>query len=85
MRQNVGNTQVPQLVFFKDAVEHILRAARVFRQPGGHMLMVSKQPVLLLPDRRYLIGSGERGSVFHLTSFSRHPCTLEGNAVFRPF
>ncbi len=40
MRQNIGNTQVPQLVFFMDAVEHILRAARVFRQPGGHMLMV---------------------------------------------
>ena len=31
---------MPQLVFFKDAVEHILRAARVYRQPGGHMLMV---------------------------------------------
>ena len=41
MRQNVGNTQVPQLVFFKDAVEHILRAARVYRQPGGHMLLVT--------------------------------------------
>lgn len=33
--------QAPQMVFFKDAVQHILRAARVFRQPGGHMLMVS--------------------------------------------
>ena len=40
MTQNVNNTQAPQLVFFKDAVEHILRAARVFRQPGGHMLLV---------------------------------------------
>ena len=28
------------MVFFKEAVEHIVRAARVFRQPGGHMLMV---------------------------------------------
>lgn len=28
------------MVFFKDAVEHITRAARVFRQPGGHMLLV---------------------------------------------
>ena len=27
-------------MFFKDAVEHIIRAARVFRQPGGHMLLV---------------------------------------------
>ena len=41
LRQNVSNSQAPQLVFFKYAVEHILRAARVFRQPGGHMLMVS--------------------------------------------
>ena len=32
--------QAPQLVFFKEAVEHILRAVRVFRQPGGHMLLV---------------------------------------------
>lgn len=30
------------MVFFKDAVEHVTRAARVFRQPGGHMIMVSK-------------------------------------------
>ena len=42
MTQNVNNTQAPQLVFFKEAVEHILRAARVFRQPGGHMLLVSR-------------------------------------------
>lgn len=33
--------QAPQMVFFKDAVQHIVRSARVFRQPGGHMLMVS--------------------------------------------
>ena len=32
--------QAPQLVFFREAVEHILRVARVFRQPGGHVLMV---------------------------------------------
>ncbi|KAJ8308273.1 hypothetical protein KUTeg_013147 [Tegillarca granosa] len=29
-----------QMVFFKDAVEHLTRAARVFRQPGGHMMLV---------------------------------------------
>ena len=29
------------MVFFKEAVEHITRAARVFRQPGGHMVLVS--------------------------------------------
>ncbi|KAM4694195.1 dynein axonemal heavy chain 14 [Discoglossus pictus] len=27
-------------VFFKEAVQHITRAARVFRQPGGHMMLV---------------------------------------------
>ena len=34
------STQAPQMVFFKDATEHIIRAARVFRQPGGHMMLV---------------------------------------------
>ncbi|XP_063958044.1 dynein axonemal heavy chain 6-like isoform X2 [Lytechinus pictus] len=29
-----------QLVFFREALEHIVRAARVFRQPGGHMVLV---------------------------------------------
>ncbi|XP_067420874.1 dynein axonemal heavy chain 14 [Emydura macquarii macquarii] len=28
------------MVFFKEAVEHTTRAARVFRQPGGHMMQV---------------------------------------------
>lgn len=27
-------------MFFKGALEHIIRAARVFRQPGGHMVLV---------------------------------------------
>ncbi|XP_063298016.1 dynein axonemal heavy chain 14 [Pelobates fuscus] len=27
-------------VFFKDAIQHILRAARVFRQPGGHLMLI---------------------------------------------
>ncbi|XP_077989551.1 dynein axonemal heavy chain 6-like [Glandiceps talaboti] len=41
IRLNYGNTQSSkQLVFFKEAVEHLTRAARVFRQPGGHMLLV---------------------------------------------
>lgn len=52
LRMNYGNTKedsskmmyrtltATQMVFFKDAVEHITRAARVFRQPGGHMLLV---------------------------------------------
>ncbi|XP_030893747.1 dynein heavy chain 14, axonemal, partial [Leptonychotes weddellii] len=28
------------MVFFKEAIEHIARAARVLRQPGGHMLLI---------------------------------------------
>ncbi|XP_071963333.1 dynein axonemal heavy chain 6-like [Antedon mediterranea] len=40
VRMNYGNSQGTQIVFFKEAVEHIVRAARVFRQPGGHMLLV---------------------------------------------
>ncbi|KAL5008122.1 hypothetical protein ScPMuIL_013703 [Solemya velum] len=53
MRMNYGNTQASQMVFFKDAVEHITRAARVFRQPGGHMMLVGldgtgKSTVVLL-------------------------------------
>ena len=60
MRQNIGNTQVPQLVFFKDAVEHILRAARVYRQPGGHMLMVGNfiSTRRLIMDSKSLISKG---------------------------
>jgi hypothetical protein len=38
--------QSTQLVFFHDAVEHIVRAARVFRQPGGHLLLVSMKVFL---------------------------------------
>lgn len=40
VRQNADNPNAPQVVFFRDAVEHIARAARVFRQPGGHLLTV---------------------------------------------
>ena len=28
------------MVFFRDAIDHICRAARIFSQPGGHMLLV---------------------------------------------
>ena len=48
---SVEYLQAPQMVFFKEAVEHILRAARVFRQPGGHMLLVSKLFTLELKQR----------------------------------
>jgi len=30
----------PPLVFFDAAIDHVIRAARVFRQPGTHMLLV---------------------------------------------
>ncbi|XP_078256078.1 dynein axonemal heavy chain 6-like [Rhinoraja longicauda] len=40
LRQSTGNMKVSQLVFFQEAVEHIVRAARAFSLPGGHLMMV---------------------------------------------
>ncbi|MBN3325639.1 DYH1B protein, partial [Atractosteus spatula] len=38
---NINSSYVQSpMVFFKEAVEHITRAARVFRQPGGHMMLI---------------------------------------------
>ena len=34
------------MVFFRDAVDHICRAARIFSQPGGHMILVSSGPLV---------------------------------------
>nr|XP_015200682.1 PREDICTED: dynein heavy chain 14, axonemal isoform X2 [Lepisosteus oculatus] len=39
IRSGNRSSQSP-MVFFKEAVEHITRAARVFRQPGGHMMLI---------------------------------------------
>ncbi|XP_066451266.1 dynein axonemal heavy chain 14 isoform X2 [Eleutherodactylus coqui] len=39
MRMNSASTG-DTYVFFMEAVQHIIRAARVFRQPGAHMMMV---------------------------------------------
>ncbi|KAM3930843.1 dynein axonemal heavy chain 14 [Leptodactylus fuscus] len=39
MRMSSASTR-DTCVFFMEAVQHITRAARVFRQPGGHMMMV---------------------------------------------
>ncbi|XP_029448950.1 dynein heavy chain 14, axonemal isoform X2 [Rhinatrema bivittatum] len=39
MRINSANVEIP-LVFFEEAIRHITRAARVFRHPGGHMMLV---------------------------------------------
>ena len=40
MRQHLATAQDKKFVFFEEAVHHICRAVRVFRQPGRHMLMV---------------------------------------------
>ncbi|KAH3851244.1 hypothetical protein DPMN_093724, partial [Dreissena polymorpha] len=66
MRMNFGNTKnfdadsnlnmASQMVFFRDAIDHICRAARIFSQPGGHMLLVG------------LDGCG-KSTVAHLASF----------------
>ncbi|CAL1542606.1 unnamed protein product [Lymnaea stagnalis] len=55
MRLNMGEI-TDQLVFFKEAVEHVVRAARVFRQPGGHLLLVG------------LDGTG-KSTIVHLASY----------------
>ncbi|CAH1791320.1 unnamed protein product [Owenia fusiformis] len=40
IRKDMTGSQSSRVVYFRDAVDHITRAARVFRQPGGHMLLV---------------------------------------------
>ncbi len=40
MRSNMAGHVTKQIVFFKEAVEHICRACRVLRQPGGHLLLI---------------------------------------------
>lgn len=40
MRSNMSGRSSKQIVFFKEAVEHICRACRVLRQPNGHMLLI---------------------------------------------
>uniref|UniRef100_H3APA3 Dynein axonemal heavy chain 14 n=1 Tax=Latimeria chalumnae TaxID=7897 RepID=H3APA3_LATCH len=35
----INHTEVP-FVYFKETVDHITRAARIFRQPDGHMMLV---------------------------------------------
>lgn len=40
MRSNMSGHATKQIVFFKEAVEHICRACRVLRQSGGHMLLI---------------------------------------------
>ena len=40
MRSYMAGHAAKQIVFFKEAVEHICRACRVLRQSGGHMLLI---------------------------------------------
>ncbi|XP_076809994.1 dynein axonemal heavy chain 6-like [Clavelina lepadiformis] len=40
MRISSSNVNAAPLVFFEAAVDHVIRAARVFRQSGTHMLLV---------------------------------------------
>ncbi|KAM4770854.1 dynein axonemal heavy chain 14 [Rhinophrynus dorsalis] len=40
MKMSSASAGGDSYVFFKEAIQHITRAARVFRQPGGHMMLV---------------------------------------------
>lgn len=41
MRSNMsGHASTKQIVFFKEAVEHVVRACRVLRQTSGHILLI---------------------------------------------
>lgn len=37
---NIGSSNKMNLVFFQDAIEHILRIARVLRQPRGNIMLI---------------------------------------------
>ena len=37
---NVGSTNKMNLVFFEDAIEHILRITRVLKQPRGNIMLI---------------------------------------------
>ena len=52
---NCGNKKM-KLVFFRDAIEHILRIARVFKQPRGNLMLIG-------------VGGSGKQSLAKLTSF----------------
>lgn len=40
LRHNLSGSSTLKMVFFKEAVEHVLRICRVLQQPGGHLLLI---------------------------------------------
>lgn len=40
MKHNLSEHSPLKMVFFKEAVEHVLRICRVLQQPGGHLLLI---------------------------------------------
>jgi dynein heavy chain len=40
MKHNLSGYSPLKMVFFKEAVEHVLRICRVLQQPGGHLLLI---------------------------------------------
>lgn len=58
---NLGNSNKINLVFFDDAIEHILRIARVLRQPRGNIMLIGvggsgKQSLIRLSSYMLEIG-----------------------------
>ena len=40
MKHNLSEHSTLNMVFFKEAVEHVIRICRVLQQPGGHLLLI---------------------------------------------